>query len=174
MNPHYAAFIRYIESKGATREMFESELLNNNTPIKGFINHLVMRLEGPFAGLWGCSDQGKFFRFSNALHDQDFWYTIFTEYEDENEDEDEDLLTKDVLKPFYNEVLSTEQVFALFLKKHRKFSIVKKDIDKNTVYSPYTLLYYALNQDYADKWLKLYNSFTIDDTISGARLLAIK
>jgi hypothetical protein len=172
MNRHYAAFIRYIESKGATREMFESELLNNNTSIKSFIAHLVMHLEEPFVDLWGCGDPGKFFRFYNALHDEDFWSDVFVQYEEA--DEDEYVLTEEVLKPFYIEVLSTEQVFALFLKKHRKFSIVKKDIDKNTVYSPYTLLYYALNQDYADKWLKLYNSFAIDDTISGARLLAIR
>jgi hypothetical protein len=168
MNPHYAALIRYIESKGATREMFESELLNNDTPIQGFIAHLVANINEPFDRIWNTSTSGIFFSFEDSLHGETFWYDLFTEYEDEY------ILTEDLLKPFYIKVLTTEEVLALFLKRYRKFSIVKKDIDSNTIYSPYTLLYYALNQDYADKWLKLYNSFTIDDTISGARLLAIK
>lgn len=170
MNPHYAAFIRYIEAKGATKDMFESELLNNNTPIEGFISHLVRSLEESFEDFWGCTHQGKFFRFCNALHGEGFWFEVFSIEVDEGED----ILTEDVLKPFYYKILTTEEVFALFLKKHRKFSIVKKGIDKNTVYSPYTLLYSALNQGYADKWSKLCDSFTVDDTISGARLLAIK
>ena len=169
MSPHYAAFIRFLESKGATRHMFENELLNHDTSVQDFIAHLEFHLGDFFDSVWNTSTSGEFFSFEGSLHGGDFWDEVFSA-----EEQQDFVLTEDLLKPFYCKVLTTEEVLALFLKRYRKFSIVKKDIDSNTIYSPYTLLYSALNLGYADKWSKLCDSFMVNDTISGARLLAIK
>lgn len=93
MNLYYQAFINFITSKGATRDQFESELLNAGTSVEDFITtHLTDVDYNYFDSIW--LEDISFFSFNNSLEGREFWGRVF------HATECLEITIEDFLKPY--------------------------------------------------------------------------
>lgn len=83
------------------------------------------------------------------------------------------LLTEDML---FGQLLSVEEVLAMFLKKHRKFTAAKKiaSLYAISMSTRYDISTFINNLPLYTKWKKVSKKFNLSDTIDVQKFLSIK
>ena len=173
MDPHYNAFLKWLQTADVTQRELEEELAHYRTPISSFIRklHNILDDNGTTYQLWASDYQ--FFSFGDSLLGRDFWNNVFPSGG----------LLKELLAPYYLKLLTNEDIFIKFLKHHRIYSKSAtlfaashedpSDIDSPTYSAFQRMFVWPAHNKWSAiniKWQSLVNHFGLTGTVDYSKV----